>query len=299
MAVEITNENPKLKTVLEEIKDYDLSEDGKKLLVAKGDDLYIVSATAEIKLEKSVDLKNWMFPVNPRREWRQMFVEAWRLMRDYFYDRNMHGVDWSAMRDKYLPLAVRVTDRAELSDLIADMVGELSALHIFVVGGDFREGTEQIMSAGLGARLVRDEAQGGYRVDYIYKSDPAYPEHWSPLARPAVNVEEGSVLLTINGVPALSVTDPAALLLNQAGRQVLLSVRPAATNAAKDLIAIPLPGEKEAELRYDDWEYTRRQKVEEWSKGQIGYVHLRAMGANDIAAWARNYYPVYNRQGLI
>src|ERR1051326_6358922 len=151
MAVEITNENPKLKTVLEEIKDYDLSEDGKKLLVAKGDDLYIVSATAEIKLEKSVDLKNWMFPVNPRREWRQMFVEAWRLMRDYFYDRNMHGVDWSAMKTKYLPLVDRVTDRSELSDILSQMVGELSALHIFVYGGDIRRSPDAVSPGALGA----------------------------------------------------------------------------------------------------------------------------------------------------
>ena len=298
-ALEITNEDPKLKTVVEEIKDYQLSDDGKKLLVAKGDDLYIVPAAAEVKLEKSVDLKNWSFPVNPRREWQQMFVEAWRLMRDYFYDKNMHGVNWPAMREKYLPLAARVTDRAELSDLIADMVGELSALHIFVVGGDFREGNDQIKAAGLGARLVRDESLGGYRVDHIYKAEPDYPERWSPLARPTVNVEEGSVLLAINGVSTLSVTDPSALLRNQAGRQVLLSVKTPQTNAPKDVIVVPLALEKEFDLRYDDWEYTRRQKVEEWGKGQIGYVHLRAMGANDIAAWARNYYPIFNRQGLI
>jgi tricorn protease len=298
-AVEITNAEPKLKTVLEEIKDYELSDDGKKMLIAKADDLYVVPAAAEIKLEKSLDLKDWTFPVNPREEWQQMFVESWRLMRDYFYDRNMHGVDWPAMRDKYLPLAARVTDRAELSDLIADMVGELSALHIFVVGGDFREGNDQIKMAGLGARMVRDEAQGGYRVDHIYNSEPDYPDRWSSLARPTVNVEEGSVLLAINGVSTLSVPDPSALLRNQADHQVLLSVKSAATNTPRDVVAVPMSLEKEADLRYDDWEYSRRQKVEEWGKGDIGYVHLRAMGANDIAAWARNYYPVFNRKGLI
>jgi tricorn protease len=284
---------------VEEIKDYQLSDDGKKLLITKGDDLYVVAATAEVKLEKSVDLKNWTFPVDPRQEWPQMFVESWRLMRDYFYDRNMHGVDWPGMRDKYLPLSARVTDRAELSDLIADMVGELSALHIFVAGGDYREGNDQIKTAGLGAVLVRDEAQGGYRVDHIYNSDPDYPDHWSPLARPTVNVAEGSVLTAINGVSALSVPDPSALLRNQADRQVLLSVKSSSTNMPKDVVVVPMSLEKEADLRYDDWEYSRRQKVEEWGKGDIGYVHLRAMGANDIAAWARNYYPVFNRKGLI
>ncbi len=297
--VEITNDDPKPKTLVEEIKNYELSDDGKKLLIAKGDDFYIVAAAGEVKLEKSVDLKDWTFPLNPHEEWRQMFVESWRLMRDYFYDRNMHGVDWPAIRDKYLPLARRVTDRAELSDLIADMVGELSALHIFVVGGDFREGQDQIRPAGLGAFLVRDEAQCGYRVEHVYRSDPDYPERFSPLARPTVDVREGAVILSINGVPTLSVPDPSALLRNQGGRQVLLNVKPAGTNAPKDLVVVPMTLEQEADLRYDDWEYSRRLKVEEWGKGELGYVHLRAMGADDIAAWAKNFYPVFNRKGLI
>jgi tricorn protease len=297
--VETTNDDPKVKTLAEDIKRYELSADGKKLLIVKGDDFYIVSAGGEVKLEKSVDLKNWTFPLKPRDEWRQMFVESWRLMRDYFYDRNMHGVDWPGIRDKYLPLASRVTDRAELSDLIADMVGELSALHIFVTGGDFREGLDPVKPAGLGAVLVRDEVQCGYRIERIYKSDPDYPETCSPLARPTVDVREGAVILSINGVPALSAPDASALLRNQAGRQVLLSVKPGETNTPKDVVVVPLTVEKEADLRYSDWEYSRRLKVEEWGKGEIGYVHLRAMGANDIAAWAKNFYPVFNRKGLI
>lgn len=296
--VEITNDDPKPKTLVEETKRYELSDDGKKLLIAKGDDFYIVSAGGEVKLEKSVDLKGWTFPLNPREEWRQMFVESWRLMRDYFYDRNMHGVDWPGIRDKYLPLASRVTDRAELSDLIADMVGELSALHIFVRGGDFREGLDQVKPAGLGAVLVRDEAQDGYLVERVYQSDPDYPERRSPMAQPTVDVREGSVILAINGVSTLSVEDPAVLLRNQAGKQVLMSVK-AGTNTPKQVVVVPLSVEKEADLRYDDWEYSRRLKVEEWGKGEIGYVHLRAMGASDIAAWAKNFYPVFNRKGLI
>ncbi len=119
------------------------------------------------------------------------------------------------------------------------------------------------------------------------------------MARPTVGVREGAVIQSINGVPTVSVPDPSALLRNQAGRQVLLSVKAPGTNASKEVIVVPLSLEKEADLRYDDWEYSRRLKVEEWGHGDIGYVHLRAMGPNDIAAWARNFYPVYNRKGLI
>jgi len=111
--------------------------------------------------------------------------------RDYFYDPGMHGVDWNAMRDKYLPLVDRVTNRLELSDLIGQLVGELSALHVSVRGGDLREGTDQVKVPSLGARLVRDPENSGYRVDYIYQSDPDFPEELSPLSDPDAGILPG------------------------------------------------------------------------------------------------------------
>jgi tricorn protease len=301
MTLEITSEEPKPKALAEEVKDYELSSDGKKLLIKKGDDFFVIDAgaVAPAKLDKSVNLKDWTFSLNPRDEWRQMFVESWRLMRDYFYDPKMHGVDWPAMRDKYLPLVARVTDRAELSDLIADMVGELSALHIFVTGGDFRDGPDQVRPAGLGALLSRDESAGGYRIEHIYQSDPDYPERLSPLARPGLNLKEGDIIQAINGMAVAAGTHPATLLRNQAGRQVLLTVKSQDAEKARDVVVTPIGLGEEANLRYDDWEYTRRLRVEELGKGEIGYVHLRAMGTRDIADWAREFYPVFNRQGLI
>ena len=301
MALEITNEDPKPKTFAEEIKGYELSQDGKKILIQKADQFYVVEAgaTAPAKLEKAIDLKSWTFPLNPREEWRQMFVESWRLMRDYFYDRNLHGLDWPAIRDKYLPLVERVTDRAELSDLIADMMGELSALHIFVVGGDFREGPDHVQPAGLGALLSREENRGGYRIEHIYRSDPDYPERVSPLARPGLDLKEGDVIQMINGVPVLTLSHPGAALRNQAGRQVLLTVRSPEAEKVREVIVTPVSLQQETDLRYDDWEYSRRLQVEELGKGDIGYVHLRAMGAKDIADWAREFYPVFNRKGLV
>jgi len=300
MSLEITNAEPKPKALIEEIRAYELSSDGKKILARKADDFYVVdaSAAAPVKLEKNIDLKSWTFSLSPRDEWRQMFVESWRLMRDYFYDPKMHGVDWPAIRQKYLPLVERVTDRAELSDLIADMVGELSALHIFVFGGDFREGQDQVKPASLGAELALDQAQEGYRIEHIYKSDPDYPERSSPLARPGLNLKEGDIIQMINGVPVLSVPHPAGLLRDQAGRQVLLSVKRKA-GKPREMVVTPINLEQEADLRYDDWEYSRRRHVEELGKGDIGYIHLRAMGPKDIATWARDFYPVFNRKGLI
>jgi tricorn protease len=301
MTLEITNSEQKPKVFAEDVPDYELSQDGHKIMLVKGGDFFVVDSTkdAPVKLEKSVDLKNWTFSLNPQDERRQMLIEAWRLMRDYFYDTNMHGVDWPAMRAKYLPLADRVRDRAELSDLIADMVGELSSLHIFVVGGDFREGPDQVQLASLGAALVRDEAHGGCRIEHIYRSDPDFPEQLSPLAKPGLNLREGDIIREINGVPVLSVPDPAALLRNQEGHQTLLSVKPAAEAKPREVIVTPISLARDADLRYSDWEYSRRLLVEQEGKGDIGYVHLRAMGSKDIATWANDFYPVLNRKGLI
>jgi tricorn protease len=302
-ALAIGHEKPDVKTVMEGVREYQLSADDKKLLVRKEkeNDLYVFDAAdkAPDKLEDSkVDLSRWTFSFDPREQWRQMFVEAWRLERDYFYDRGMHGLDWPKVRDKYLPLVDRVRSREELSDLLAQMVSELSALHIFVAGGDLRKGPDAVEVASLGAELAKDEAGGGWRVVRIYTADPDFPQSLAPLRRDGAGIGEGDVIESLNGVATLSVGDPASLLRNQAGRQVLLHVKPK-SGAARDVIVTPMKAEEAADLRYDDWEYARRRRVEEQGKGAIGYVHLRAMGGGNYAEWARDYYPVFRRQGLI
>jgi tricorn protease len=300
--IAIDNKKTPAETFLEDIRRYELSLDRKKLLVQKSDDFYIVDAGAKApgELAKSkVDLSGWTFRLDPRDEWRQMFVDAWRMERDYFYDRRMHGVDWAAVRERYAPLVERVTDRAELSDLLSQMVGELSALHIFVRGGELRRGQDDVTPASLGARFARDIKAGGFRVEHIYRSDPDVPEETAPLLRPGVDVGEGDVIEQVNGVPASSAPDIASLLRNQANRQVLLRVRPKGAAASRDVVATPITLVRENDLRYDEWEYTRRLAVESKAQSRIGYVHLRAMGNDNMSEWAREFYPVFNREGLI
>ena len=302
VALEIKNKEIAPVTLLDDIRSYELSLDGKKMLIYKGDDLYIVDAAAKALTEldkKKINLANWNISLDPREEWRQMFVEAWRLERDYFYDPSLHGIDSKGLLDKHLPLVERVNDREELNDLISSLVGELSALHIFVRGGDARRGEDQITQASLGAVLVRDENAGGYRVDHIYKSDPDYPAELSPLAKPGLNVSEGDVIVTVNGASTLSAPSLGALLKNQAGQQVLVKMKSPASKKEFDAIVKPMTASEESNLRYSEWEYTRRLRVEEFSKGDIGYLHLRAMGAGNITEWVREYFPVYNRKGLI
>ena len=301
-SLEIGNSDMSPKTLVDDVRGYELSADGKKLLVRKGSALYVIDATsgAGASLDKAqVNLAGWSFALDPREEWRQMFDEAWRLERDYFYDTHMHGLDWAAIKAKYRPLVERVTDRAELSDLLGQMVSELSALHIFVYGGDTREGQDQVLPASLGAELTRDSAAGGWRVTHVYRADPDYPGSLSPLAQAGVGVQAGDVIQLINGMATLSAASPGDLLRHEAGKQVLLRMLPGGGGATRDVIVTPITPAQAANLRYDEWELSRREIVDSGGAGTIGYLHLRAMGSADITRWARDFYPVFNRAGLI
>ena len=306
VCVDIANKGMPPETVVEDVTDYEISLDRKKMLVRKHDDFYIFDSDAKAAglsdpktLAKArIDLSRWMFATNPRAEFRELFLDAWRLERDFFYDRNMNGVDWKQMRERYLPLVDRVADREELNDVIAQMVSELSALHIFVFGGDSRKPSDQVDLATLGALLRRDEQAGGYVVQHIYLHDPDLPKEAPPLARPDSIVHEGEVIISIDGEASLGVADERALLRGKAGRQVFLRMK-TPSGQTRDVIVTPISAKDDANMLYTEWELSRRLKVEADSQGHIGYVHLRAMGSGDIEQWAREFYPVFDRQGLI
>jgi tricorn protease len=298
LALPIGNEKIETKTVASDINSYELSLDRKKLVIRKKDTFSIVDANAApAELDgKGVDLSKWRFSLTPVKEWRQMYTDAWRLLRDYFYAPNMHAVNWNKVRDKYAPLVERVRTRAELNDVFGQLSGELSTLHHFVQGGDTRGPADDVAIASLGAELVRDAA--GYRVERVYDFDPDEPGAVPPLARPGVDVVAGDIIESINGVPTLA-AEPAALLRGKAGQQVLLRVKPAKGGDARDVIVVPVNMGDAADMRYTEWEYTRRKIVDEQGKGELGYVHLRNMGGGEITRWTKNFFPVYHRKGLI
>lgn len=286
------------------IRQFDLSADKKhvyyKTTASNGaSDFVIVEAGAKAPNDISkakVSINDWSFTSDPRQEWRQMFGDAWRMHRDFLYDEKMRGVDWKKMRDKYAPLVERVTDRNELNDVLAQMVSEVGALHSQFRPGDIRKAAAEGAPATLGAVLAR--SKDGYKVEHIYRSEPELPTERSPLAQPDVDVKEGDVILSVNGKPVMEARDIADLLLNQADKQVLLQVR-RVNQAPHNVIVTPVSMTKHANLRYSDWEQSRSARVYEASKGKIGYLHLRAMGAQDINAFAREFYSNFNRDGLI
>jgi tricorn protease len=300
MALPIGNEKPEAKPVASGIRSAELSLNRKKILLRKDRSAFVIDAKpGKAELDKPVDVSGISLSLMPREEWRAMMVDAWRLLRDHFYDRGMHGADWPAVRAKYEPWIDRVRSREELSDVFQEMTGELSALHHFVSRGDLREGPDRITVASLSADLERDEAAGGWRVTFIPETDPDEPTIRSPLAAPTVGVGVGDVIRAIDGVSTLSVPHPSVLLRTKAGRQTLLSVLPKGQTEPRDVIVLPVTSREDANIRYRAWEVARRQTVEELGRGAIGYVHLRAMGSEDFADFVRDYYPVFNRQGLI
>ena len=302
LAVEIRRKDAEAAVLRPDVRDFRISDDGAKILIREKDDFFVTDAVQKPieSLEKQkINLDALKFSFSPRDDWRQMFIDAWRMHRDYFYDKGMNGADWKAVLATHLPLEERVTDRGELDDAIAYMVSEVSALHTFVSNPDLRKGADDVKVASLGARWTRDEALGGYRMDHVYLADPDDPEGLGPLQKPGVGIHDGDIILAINGKPVLSVPDADALLRNQEGLQVLLRVQPAGRGDPFSRIVIPIDSAQADSLRYADWEYTRRQRVDKASASSIGYVHLRAMGGKDIGQWARDYYPVLDRPGLI
>ncbi len=302
VALAMAAEEPKPVTLASGVESYELAASGKSLLLRWEKRLAVIPAdgvSPKSLDEHTLDLSSWSFAFDPHEEWRQMLTDAWRMLRDYFYDPAMHGVDWAGVLTRMRPLVERVADRAELSDLFGEMTGELSALHHSVRGGDLRQGADRVEPASLGADLVPDAAAGGFRVTGIWEADPDLPEELSPLARPGVEVRVGDVVTAINGVSTATVAHPGQLLRHQAGQQVLLTVLPAGKAPSRQVIVKPLSPKAAAELRYDTWERERRLEVEAQGGGEIGYVHLRAMNGANYTEWARHFFPVVHRAGLI
>ncbi|MCY7389665.1 MAG: PDZ domain-containing protein, partial [Burkholderiales bacterium] len=302
MAIEAPNPlPPTVELFFDEIRSYELTQDRKKLLVRKANDLFMFDVGKSAPpvpehVKFAINLRDWSIPINPREEWRQMFVDAWRMHRDYFFDKNMHGADWLKARARYEPLMARVTDRSEVNDVIAQMSAEAVALHSQVGAADLRKGEDTVDVAGLGAELVKTAE--GFRVARHYGGDPELLEERSPLARPEVNIKVGDIITTVNGVGVNAMMSVGELLRNQAGKQVLLGVSRTGVKS-REVIVTPITARADRDLRYLTWEQERSSRAEKASGNRIGYVHLQAMGAADIARWAREFYPVFQRDGLI
>jgi tricorn protease len=242
-----------------------------------------------------LDLDRASVEIVPRDEWAQMFREAWRLQTEQFWVEDMSDIDWDRVYDRYRTLLDRIRTRTELSDLIWEMHGELGTSHAYEWGGDFRE-PSPYQRGFLGADLAWDDAQGGYRIERIYRGDSWNREVDSPLAEPGLDVDASDVLLAIGGRRLSREVTPDRLLVNAAGREVTLTVRRGRA-AERNVLVKALANE--AQLRYRAWVEAKRAYVHERSGGRAGYLHIPDMGPWGFAEFHRGYLTEFNRQGLI
>ncbi len=299
----IDDQSPEPEVFASDIQGYALSGDGKKLLFSRGPkdtigDLFIVDAAPKPPNELAkaqVKTADWSILVKPADEWRQMFADAWRMQRDFFYDAQLRGVDWQAVHRRYEPLVDRINDRSELNDLLAQMVAELGTLHSQIGTGDQRQATDGRTAAFLGAVLVREP--NGVRIQHIYRTDPELPTERAPLAQPGVDARTGDLIIAVNGLAVGQARDIADLLSNRAEQQVLLTLRRG--QAEHQVVVTPVQQARHAQLRYSDWQESRRAIVDQASNGKIGYLHLKAMGEADMADFVRQFYAQIDREGLI
>lgn len=301
----IGNKGEQPTTVEARVVDYALSADGSRLYFRTPGNgtndygrFYIADTATKLPDDRSritVSLDDWSLRVDPALEWRQMFNDAWRMHRDHFFDDRLRGVDWLATRQRFEPLIERVSDREELNDLLAQMMGELGALHSQVRGGDARDADDGAEAGGLGARL--EPVREGLRVVEILRGPPELPGERSPLQAPGVDVRVGDIITAINGQSLAGTRHVSDLLRNQGGKQVLLTLRRAGSE--RKAVVIATDRAREERLRYTDWVERTRDKVDEAGDGRIGYLHLYAMGPGDIASFAREFYAQFDRDGLI
>jgi tricorn protease len=258
--------------VLDGVEAYQLSADGKKLLFRAGDDYGIADAKPGQKAsEGHLALDRLKIQVHPREEWRQMYHDAWRIMRDWFYDPGMHGLDWQAVHDRYAALLPWVATRDDLDLLLEEMGAELSAGHIYVNRGDAPE-VPRVEGGLLGAEIEADPS-GVFRIARIFPGENWHNEMRSPLTEPGVHVKEGDYILAVDGRPTRGVDNFYRLLEGKADHVVSLRVAGSPSGeGAHDEKVRPVKGEQN--LRYYAWVQANREWVDKASGGRIGYIHM-------------------------
>jgi tricorn protease len=292
-----------------EVSEIRLGADHRTLVYSSHDRMRVVDALSELPDEGHEDKHNtdagrrtgWLdltrasVLVEPRAEWAQMFDEAWRMQREQFWDESMSGVDWNMVHARYARLLPRVRTRAELSDLMWEMLGELGTSHAYEIGGDHRK-PPQYRRGFLGADLAWDEAAGGYRIGRILRGDSWNREIDSPLAAPGLEIKEGDVIVAIGGTPLGRTTTPGELLVNAAGREVSLLLG----GGKKDRRRVVVSALRdERMLRYRAWVDGNRRYVHEQTQGRVGYLHIPDMGPWGFSEFHRGYLSEFNRDALI
>jgi tricorn protease len=267
------------------------------LMVKQGGQYYVVPMpTSPLNLSKAMDLSGMQQPIDQAAEWQQVYNETWRQMRDFFYDPNMHGVDWEAMRQKYAALLPYVNHRKDLTYIMGELIGELNVGHAYV-GGGAQPSVPRVSMGLLGADLSQ-HSSGYVRIDKIYPGATWSETYRSPLAFPGSDIKTGEYIIAINGVSVKDLTNYAQALVSKANVLVELTVnsKPEPAGARTRLVK---PLADESDLRYYAWVQDNIRKVSEATNGEVGYIHIPDMSAAGLNEFVKHFYPQLNKKALI
>ncbi|MEW5977736.1 MAG: PDZ domain-containing protein [Acidobacteriota bacterium] len=284
-------------TVLGEVDDYWLSADHKKLLYQVKESWAIVSAADKISAgQGKIGTEAIEVRIDPREEWQQMFDEAWRINRDYFYAPNMHGVDWKAMREKYAVFLPHLATRRDLNRVIQWMCSELAVGHHRVGGGDALREPKNVPGGLLGADFVIEN--GRYRFSKIYGGLNWNPELRSPLTEPGVDVRAGEYLLAVRGQDLRPPANLYGFFENTAGKLVEITVGPNPDGSESRTVSV-VPVADELALRNRDWVESNLKKVNEATDGRVAYVYVPDTGRQGHAYFKRYFFPQAHKDAII
>ena len=276
---------------------YSITSNRKKMILNSHGKYQIINLpSGSVKISKPITMNDMKIWVDKHEEWKQIYDESWRQMRDFFYDANMHGVDWKAMHDKYAVLVPYVNHRNDLTYLIGELIGELNIGHAYAGAGD-RPKVERIYTGLLGAKLSKD-ASGYFKIDKILDGENFRSNLRSPLKEVGLNVNEGDFIIAVNGVSTKDMNDVYESLIGQANKLVELKVNTTASeNGAKTIVIKPIADE--AKLYYYNWVQQNIDIVSKATKGQVGYIHVPDMGRDGLNEFVKHFYPQLNKKALI
>jgi tricorn protease len=292
-------EKQKAKDFLDGVADYQLAARADKVaILRKRGQIHVVGAGEPPgdKLGKqAVDLSSIVIELDPREEWRQIYQEAWRNMRDFHWEPGLSGLDWQSVRDQYATLLDRVATRSELRDLLGELIGELATSHTYVWGGDRGVDVPEVGTGLLGAELVREGL--AYRVERIFRGDPADREP-SPLLAPETRVQEGEYLQAVDNRSFPPDRPYHAALAGLAGKDVLLTVSDQPEGGTVRQVVVRALGSDRG-LRYADRVRRNRELVAARTDGKIGYIHVPDMGSRGLIEFDTWFYPQLHLEGLV
>lgn len=287
----------KTEVVVDGIEGFEISADRSKFLYQTSGNQLIVSATdgKPNPSEETVNLKGVKVKVEPELEWKQIFREAWRFQRDYFYVDNVHGLDLKWAYDTYAPWVESVRHRSDLNYLLDILGGETSVGHSFVGGGDMPE-VDRVPVGLLGADIAVEN--GHFKLKKIYTGESWNPDVKAPLNQPGLNVKEGQYIVAVNGQPIDASSNFYSFFDQTADKQIFLSVSDQPSmQGAKELTVVPVSNE--GGLRQMDWVEGNRRKVDELSGGKLAYVWLPNTAEGGYTNFNRYYFAQKDKKGAV